>query len=104
MKITRGKLKKIIAEESQRLSEAHPNPMRHADWAMGTYADEAIMQNVVSAVQDLVADLDLEIGGENFDRAERRELRDDVVTLLLHNILDSLGMMNQARALRGTLR
>jgi len=98
---------KITEEQSAEKSKpAGYSPLRNAEWAMWAYGDDCCdaMDNVAHAVQNLVADLKLEVGREAFDRGEKSEIVQNVLTLLLHNVSDSLGMKDQAQALLGTLK
>lgn len=98
---------KITEEQSVEKSKpAGYSPLRNAEWAMWMYGDDCsdAMDNVVHAVQNLVADLKLEVGREAFDREEKSEIVQRVMTLLLRNVSDSLGMKDQARALLETLK
>ena len=104
MKITKNQLKRIIAEEKQKLL-VEMNPLADAERTYGGYANEAAKDQIGSALRNFLNDtatvLEVE---EGLDEDEADEKAHTALVLALAYELQSLGLIGPYNALYNLVR
>ena len=103
MKITKRQLKRIIAEEKQKLL-VEMNPLANAQRMQGSYSDTAAVDAVERALADLLAGTDRSAFEDFGDEDEADDAAVAAVTITVAQALQGLGLLAQYEALIRTLR
>ena len=103
MKISKRQLRRIIAEEKQKILVEN-NPIANAEYMQGTYSDVSAIDGVTDALSDLLAGTDQSALQDMGDEDDADDAAVAAVTLTVAQAFQSLGMLSQYEALIRTLR
>lgn len=103
MKITKGQLRSIIAEEKQKLLSEN-SPAANAERMQGLYSDASAVSTVEKAIADLMSGTDGSAFQDLLDEEEADEAAVAAVTLTVADALQALGLFEQYNALMKTLK
>jgi hypothetical protein len=103
MKITKRQLKRLIAEEKQKLLNEN-NPIRNAEYMQGNYANVSDVSILEDAMGDLLQGSETDAFDDMGDDDDAADAAQTVLTFTIAQRFQSLGMIAQYEALIRTLR
>ena len=103
MKITKNQLKKLIAEEKQKLLNEN-SPIANARYMQGSFSNTSSIDAVENAISELLMGTDQDAMVEFGDEDEADMAATAAVTLTVAETFQSLGLLAQYEALIRTLR
>lgn len=103
MKITKNQLKKLIAEEKQKLL-VEMNPMANAERSLGLYADVRDVEALQGALLNILQGVEMEAQQDGLEDDEAEDYAADAAVLAVAQAFQSAGLVAQYDALLRTLR
>ena len=103
MKITKRQLKRIIAEEKQKLLN-EMGPAANAERALGMYADTSDIDKLQTAFMDILQGVSMAAMEDGLDDDEAEEMAADAAVLAAAQAFQAAGLVAQYDALIRTIR
>lgn len=103
MKISKRQLKRIIAEEKQKLL-VEMNPMANAERSLGMYADVRDVDSLQDALMNILSGVEMEAQQDGLEDDEAEEMAADAAVLAAAQAFQAAGLVAQYDALIRTLR
>lgn len=99
MKITKNQLRRIIAEEKQKLL-VEMNPVANAERSLGMYADSADVDKLQDALLDILQGVEMAAAEDGLEDDEAEEMAADAAIIAVAQAFQSAGMIAEYDALQ----
>ena len=98
MKITKRQLRRIIAEEKQKLL-VEMNPVANAERSLSMYANTVVVDQLKKAIGDLLENITAEAIEDELEEDEASALAAEAMVAAVSDAFMSVGMYDQAQGL-----